>query len=108
MSVLAKRVIWPRPRVRCLLKGSIPSTRVAHPKRKPRKRRDKRSASGLTEHSETVVEQALAHQVGDETSRAYRRGDAFLKRRVLMNDWEAYLLGRRRQARVTKTARRAA
>ncbi|WP_157220679.1 tyrosine-type recombinase/integrase [Flavisphingomonas formosensis] len=47
----------------------------------------------MTDHAESVVEQALAHQVGSETSRAYRRGDAFLKRRVLMDDWEAYLLG---------------
>lgn len=50
----------------------------------------------MTDHAETVVEQALAHQIGDETSRAYRRGDAFLKRRVLMNDWEAYLFGSRK------------
>lgn len=62
----------------------------------------------MTNHTETVVEQALAHQIGDETSRAYRRGDAFLKRRVLMNDWEAYLLAsRKRPARVTKMARAA-
>lgn len=62
----------------------------------------------MTDHAESVVEQALAHQVGDETSRAYRRGDAFLKRRVLMNDWEAYLLGsRKRPTRVTKIAKRA-
>jgi integrase len=62
----------------------------------------------MTDHAESVVEQALAHQVGDETSRAYRRGDAFLKRRVLMNGWEAYLLGsRKRPARVTKIAKRA-
>lgn len=47
----------------------------------------------MTGHPETIVEQALAHQVGDETVRAYRRGDAFLKRRVLMRDWECYLLG---------------
>ena len=47
----------------------------------------------MTNHPETVVEQALAHQIGDETLRAYQRGDAFLKRRVLMKDWEAYLFG---------------
>jgi integrase len=47
----------------------------------------------MTGHPDTIVEQALAHQVGDETVRAYRRGDAFLKRRVLMRDWECYLLG---------------
>ncbi len=62
----------------------------------------------MTDHAETVVEQALAHQIGDETSRAYRRGDAFLKRRVLMNDWEAYLFGsRRRPSKVAKIDRRA-
>src|SRR3546814_6430185 len=27
----------------------------------------------MTHHAESTVEQALAHQVGDETSRAYRR-----------------------------------
>ena len=62
----------------------------------------------MTAHPETVVEQALAHQIGDETSRAYRRGDAFLKRRVLMNDWEAYLLKSRKPASaVAKIDRRA-
>ena len=62
----------------------------------------------MTDHAETVVEQALAHQIGDETSRAYRRGDAFLKRRVLMNDWEAYLIGSRaRASKVEKIGRRA-
>ncbi|NKJ44828.1 site-specific integrase [Novosphingobium sp. SG720] len=45
----------------------------------------------MTNHPESVVEQALAHQIGDETTRAYRRGDAFLKRRELMKDWEGYL-----------------
>jgi len=60
----------------------------------------------MTNHAESVVEQALAHQVGDETSRAYRRGDAFLKRRVLMNDWEAYLLrSRKRPRRAASTVR---
>jgi integrase len=45
----------------------------------------------MTNHPESIVEQALAHQIGDETTRAYRRGDAFLKRRALMKDWEGYL-----------------
>lgn len=47
----------------------------------------------MTDHPESVVEQALAHQIGDETTRAYRRRDAFLKRRLLMSDWEGYLIG---------------
>ena len=62
----------------------------------------------MTAHPETIVEQALAHQIGDETSRAYRRGDDFLKRRLLMNDWEAYLLKSRKSASaVAKIDRRA-
>lgn len=61
----------------------------------------------LTNHPETIVEHALAHQVGDEVSRAYRRGDALLKRRVLMNDWEAYVTGSRKAPKkVAKLVRR--
>ena len=48
----------------------------------------------MTDHPESVVEHALAHQVGDETERAYRRGDAFAKRRTVMRDWEMYLLSK--------------
>ena len=47
----------------------------------------------MTDHPETVVEQALAHQVGDATVRAYRRGDAFLKRRLVMRDWANFIYG---------------
>ncbi|MFC3704864.1 tyrosine-type recombinase/integrase [Devosia honganensis] len=43
-----------------------------------------------TEHTEAVAEAALAHLVGDATSRAYRRGDALEKRRELMDDWARY------------------
>ncbi|CAA9493976.1 MAG: Integrase [uncultured Sphingomonadaceae bacterium] len=57
----------------------------------------------MTNHPESIVEHALAHQVGDETERAYRRGDAFLKRRALMQDWEHYLLP---PAKKEKAARR--
>ena len=38
-----------------------------------------------------IAEAALAHAVGDATERAYRRGDALAKRRVLMDQWSAYL-----------------
>ena len=34
-----------------------------------------------------IAEAALAHAVGDATERAYRRGDALAKRRVLMDQW---------------------
>jgi integrase len=47
-------------------------------------------AGDCTEHDEAVVEAALAHSVGDETQRAYRRSDAFEKRRKLMNDWAEF------------------
>ena len=38
-----------------------------------------------------VAEAALAHVVGDETERAYRRGDALEKRRKLMEAWASLL-----------------
>jgi integrase len=38
-----------------------------------------------------VAEAALAHAVGDETERAYRRSDALAKRRKLMQAWDQYL-----------------
>lgn len=40
-----------------------------------------------------IAEAALAHVVGDETERAYRRGDAIDKRRSLMEIWAKYLNG---------------
>ncbi len=40
-----------------------------------------------------VAEQALAHTVGYQTERAYRRGDALEKPRALMAEWAAFLRG---------------
>lgn len=40
-----------------------------------------------------VAEAALSHAVGDATERAYRRGDAFQKRRKLMERWAAFCTG---------------
>lgn len=37
-----------------------------------------------------IAEAALAHNVGDATERAYRRGDALEKRRELMQAWARY------------------
>ena len=37
-----------------------------------------------------IAEAALAHVVGDETERAYRRGDALERRRALMDAWAEY------------------
>ena len=40
-----------------------------------------------------VVDQALAHAVGNGVEAAYRRRDLFEKRRQLMQDWARYCLG---------------
>jgi integrase len=50
-------------------------------------------AGEMTNYPREIAEMALAHRVGDETERAYRRGDALEKRRELMNEWECYLSG---------------
>ncbi|MCS6625396.1 integrase arm-type DNA-binding domain-containing protein [Roseibacterium beibuensis] len=47
-------------------------------------------AGEQTDHPREVIEAALAHVVGSEVERAYRRGDALEKRRVLMADWAAH------------------
>ena len=39
-----------------------------------------------------VVEAALAHQIGNETTRAYLRGDLFQRRRDLMDEWANFIL----------------
>jgi integrase len=51
-----------------------------------------------------VAEAALAHVVGDQTERAYRRGDALEKRRKLMEAW-ANFIERGQQSNVAKLAR---
>jgi hypothetical protein len=48
-------------------------------------------AAEATGHPNHVVEQALAHTIGNAVEAAYRRGDLFAKRVVLMNDWASYL-----------------
>ena len=47
-------------------------------------------AGETTSFPREVAEQALAHVVGDETERAYRRGDALEKRRLMMQSWADY------------------
>jgi len=44
-----------------------------------------------TDHPREVREAALAHVVGSDTERAYRRKDALAKRRRLLQDWADYL-----------------
>lgn len=50
-------------------------------------------AGDKTDHPREVAEAALNHVVGDAVERAYRRGDALEKRRLLMLDWACYLTG---------------
>lgn len=45
-----------------------------------------------TDFPREIAEAALAHTVGNEVERAYRRGDALEKRRQMMADWADYLL----------------
>ena len=47
-------------------------------------------AGNKTNFQREVIEKALAHLVGDETERAYDRGDQFEKRRKLMDAWAAF------------------
>ncbi|TPL16757.1 DUF4102 domain-containing protein [Mesorhizobium sp. B2-4-10] len=47
-------------------------------------------AAEETDAPREVAEAALAHAVGDATERAYRRGDALAKRRLLMDAWSAF------------------
>lgn len=51
-------------------------------------------AGERTQFPREVAEQALAHRVGDETERAYRRGDALEKRRQLMHAWADFCAGK--------------
>jgi integrase len=47
-------------------------------------------AGESTHHPREVIEQALAHRVGDATESAYARGDLIMKRMALMTDWGAW------------------
>lgn len=50
-------------------------------------------ADECTTFPHEIAEAALAHTVGSEVSRAYRRGDALQKRRQLMLAWERFVTG---------------
>jgi integrase len=43
-----------------------------------------------TDYQNHVVEMALAHKIKNKVEAAYRRGDLFIKRRLLMAAWTAY------------------
>jgi integrase len=61
-------------------------------------------AGDCTTFDRGTIEAALAHAIGDETERAYRRGDALIKRRKLMEAWAGYL-ARREASNVTTMVR---
>lgn len=50
-------------------------------------------AGDCTSFPRELIEEALAHQVGNAVERAYRRSDALAKRRKLMDAWGAYCDG---------------
>jgi integrase len=47
-------------------------------------------AGNETGHPRELIENALAHVIGDRAEQAYRRSDALEKRRKLMEAWTAY------------------
>ncbi len=52
-------------------------------------------AAEETDHPREVIEAALAHVVQNKVEAAYARSDLFERRRRLMDDWAAYLVGER-------------
>ena len=52
-------------------------------------------AAKETDYPREVAEAALAHRVRNPIEAAYARSDLFERRRVLMDDWAAYLAGER-------------
>lgn len=48
-------------------------------------------AGDCTTYPREIVEAALAHTIQNKAEKAYRRGTAIERRRILMEDWAAYL-----------------
>ena len=49
-------------------------------------------AGDETEFARETIEECMAHLIGDETERAYRRSDALRKRRAVLEAWSEYCL----------------
>jgi integrase len=49
-----------------------------------------------------VVEQALGHRIKSDVERAYRRGDLFDRRKILMVDWESHCNGGQTSGEIIK------
>jgi integrase len=64
-------------------------------------------AGECTEFPREIAEAALAHIVGDETERAYRRGDALEKRRRLMEVWAEFLNNGKAMSNIVAISRKA-
>ena len=61
--------------------------------------------SETTSHPEAVREMALGHAIENRVAAAYRRGDLFEKRRMLMADWANYCATPRQDATVVDIRR---
>ncbi len=57
-------------------------------------------AAERTSYPRDAAEMALAHAIGDKVEAAYRRGDLFEKRQLMMADWAAFLARVERPAQV--------
>jgi len=55
-------------------------------------------AAEITAYPRELVEQALAHTVGSQVERSYRRGDVLQKRRELMEAWARFCADSQRSA----------
>jgi integrase len=64
-------------------------------------------AGDKTSFEREICEAALAHSVGDETERAYRRGTALDRRREMMDAWAGYVEGAKGAEIVELASRRA-
>lgn len=64
--------------------------------------------SERTNYPREVAEMALAHTVGDKVEAAYRRGDLFEKRQLMMEDWAAHCARIERKGSVVSINRSAA
>jgi integrase len=59
-------------------------------------------AGDETSFPRELAEAALAHRVGDETERAYRRSDALDRRRKLMVAWADFCLSSKKLLHLVK------
>lgn len=57
-------------------------------------------ASEVSPYPSEMAEMALAHTVGDKVEAAYRRGDLFMKRVIMMEDWAKFCATERPQSAV--------